>query len=58
MLGYSKNYSNEDQKMYCAWADFYTVFRIFFWLQFPEGCNGKKEFHDAKKIGNGQEQPL
>lgn len=47
MLGYNKNYSHDDQKNYMVWADLDTVFRIYFRLQFSEGCNGKKEFYDA-----------
>ncbi len=39
MLGYNKYYSHENQKNYMVWADFYTVFRIYFRLRITEGCN-------------------
>jgi hypothetical protein len=58
MTGNYEDYTHEDQKNYLVWPDFYPVFRIYFWLRIPEGCNGKKEFHDAKKIGNVKKQPL
>jgi hypothetical protein len=58
MLGDYKNYLYDYQKNNVVWADRGTVFCIYFWLRFPEGCNGEKKFHDAQKVGNGQKQPL
>jgi hypothetical protein len=58
MLGGSKFYSHDNQENYRAWADFNIISHFCLWLQLSEGCCREKEFHDAKKVGNGQEQSL